>query len=1043
MRGLDERPPAARLFLVLGVLSWALQASAYDVQDRRASYIKEKEALAKKILAEHDVKFDARGRPLKDVNFARATKAFQSRDNLLRTYYDDNGARDQALEQFLREAGVDLKSVIEASGSKPGSEDYRGFLGDRDITIKDKAQLDAILKAAGGKAKVYRNRITIDGFDCNIYFNEAVEGVGNWKAALNDHEVVVDPTPTQQAKKVEGHFSGDVPDDTGEQLKMLQEVSKGVYKADKAVKAVGGEPVLSLSEADRMGERKTGNDAETELELLSLPPDERKEFLDAKREDAARKIRKSVENYEKARTTQMDKLRRDGDLVRSQARQAADAGDTKRASELNLQADDADAKLKKLGKEQQVDRLTAKVTEKKNPQFSKKVTPGSPVGGTAVGDADGQVPPKLFGDVAGDGPNRVTGKGPVPPADAGSSSKSGLSEPGVPSPGQTRVQKGVSWISNAIGIYDAYQTEKEDSEQARRQFSWTRMGAHAVLNVTGVTGAWNAGQSLKSEATTGTASYIERQLKYFKDAGYDTSSFTVKAWIAAKAITRGTVLGTYEGAKGMPMLGEVISAPENAYRLAESTFGLIYDTRQSNAIVADNKIQKARTQQEALEFGRSHLGMLKQLASAIHQQDEALAQMLKESDQVRKSLPKLHEQLIDDQSLLTTFSQDAAVLKGSVAEVRVRVRQMADALASVRTTADNLAAGVSNSTAQLQARQITLETAQGILMGATDRYDALLTGCGELSRRLEALVKLTRPNEVAAPIAAARTRTATIAADLNKVAAFADGFERLGTVQQQAIEEFQIRQASLVKGLNYFYLKAKTGTPEDAELEDLLDTAEALVSEARPASEALRSAAALKQGVSVLLRMAQKMPFPPDTAVLQIDSNEQTAKELQTLKGPAVKAEAALANLRDQMEKLRAAIGAWIALTETTGEGDPNRRKVTPAGGGTSTVKPGSGSQTKGAQSSDEEQIVARYRAALVRVRDLEYGRNPNHVRIEWIAVAVKQGATYRVAYKQIGSIKTSTGRKEGVGDSVDAFLTVDGMRSDLALWKRLYGIGD
>lgn len=944
MRRLRIRRPASRMLLALCALGWFLQANAYDVQDQRALYIKDKEALARKVLQEHGVKFDARGCPIQDQNFARAADAFRQQDQALRSRYDDNGARDKALEQFLRDAGVDPKTAIEASGSKPGSEDYRGFLGDRYMTIKDKAHLEAILKAAGPRAKVHRNRITIDGFDCNIYFSESVAGVGNWKAALSDHEVVVSPTPTQQAKKVEGHYRGDVPDDTGDQLRMLQEVSKGVHKANKAVKDAGGKPVLSESEASRAAQRKAGNDAETELALLGMPGEERKKFLNDQREDAAAKIRQSVEKYEKARTDQMDKLQQERDWARAQSQQAADAGDADKASQLDRQARDADAKVENLAKEQQVDRLTTKVTEKKNPQFAEKVSPQYGAELTAQTDsrkgppklfADGAAqtdsrkePPKLFAD--GADYKKAAAKPSGPNVDVGKAPNRSPAVSGVPTPGQARAQKGLSWIGNVMDLYDAYQTEKEDAKASGREFSWGRMGAHTVLNMTGIAGAWSAGQSLKYETTKGTEEYIQQQLKYFQEAGYDTSSFKVRAWIAAKAITRGTILGSYEGAKGLPMIGEVLSAPENVYRLTEATIGLFHDTRRSNAIIADNKVQQAATRQEALAIGRAQLEALQQLDSAIRQQNEVLAKMLKESDQAREALPKIHAQLVDDQALLTAFSQDAAVLQRNIADVQARVRQIAADLNAVRTTADNLAGAVTNTTAQLQARQITPETAKGTLAAAIKRYEALQTGCAELGKRLESLMKLAQPSEAAETIAAARARASAIAEDMKKAAAFTDALERLATVQQDAIQEFDRRQTMLINGLVYFYIRASGGSAEEAEFLRLIRAAEALQTQVRHINQALKSAKALRQGVSVLMRMAQKMPFPPGDAARGMSANEQIAAEFQTLKDPALKADAALANLKGALERLHAAIGVWTAQTQASGNEDPNRYTAIP-----------------------------------------------------------------------------------------------------------------
>jgi uncharacterized membrane protein len=62
---------------------------------------------------------------------------------------------------------------------------------------------------------------------------------------------------------------------------------------------------------------------------------------------------------------------------------------------------------------------------------------------------------------------------------------------------------------------------------------------------------------------------------------------------------------------------------------------------------------------------------------------------------------------------------------------------------------------------------------------------------------------------------------------------------------------------------------------------------------------------------------------------------------------------------------------------------------------------------------------------------------------VQWIAVAEKAGENrYRVAYTAYIWVKRSTGKVEGPLEKVNTTVTVEGMKSELAAWQRLYGIG-
>ena len=969
----------APLCLALSLLVLPLWAEEFDVEKQRAGYIRSKEALASELL--RGVNRDKQGRIIKDDVYKKAVAEFEKRDWFLKKHFSENGKRDTKLDNLFREHGVDPKSAREIRGSARKSSEYRDFLSDRDMVL-NKDQAMKLAKGLGDKCKVGRNYVRIPGLDVNIYFGPSVEGVGNLKASLGDPEVIIRDTPTQHAKKIAGHFDGDVPSKTNDQLEMLHDLDKTVMKSDQAVRDAGGEPVLTDDEAARTRNRKAGKDTEAELEFLALSKEDRKKFLESKREEAARKVKQAKDNYEKTRTKKIDQLSQEGNDARKLAEKAKANGDDQAAEKHTKRAQEVDTKRREMTKERQLDDLTAKVTEKKHPEFSEKVNKpaqtGDDTGPTKSGPTDdgpatktfppddaprtadrtkgseaaGEKPKTsrrkkllmLLGALAGSKPtqgkaqpSKGTSSKPTKPTNAAGpkvSQKPTVDAPskpagkpatkpkGVsagadgPTPGQARAQKGLSWIGRIMGAYDAYKTERDDAKEEGRDFSLTRMGVHTVLNVTGITGAWNAGQSMRYETTKGTKAYIKRQLAEYKAAGYDVNSMKVRLWIAAKAIARGTALGSYEGAKGLPIIGDIVAAPENAFRVAEATIGLIHDTAQSNATIARNEIQQADTEAAALQAGQRQYAALKKLAALINEQDGELKKMAVKGKKALAAMLKMRDQLRQDQTVLAAMAQNASVLSGSLNDARSRIKAMDGTLSSIRTSADQLSGSTGVAIQQLKAGKTRPETARDMLVAINSRYEALLNQCRETMGRLDALHELTQTDQANDVIAQARARVASVATDMQKAAAFAESMNEIANVQRDAIAQFDLRRKAVLDGLLYFFVEADLDGPEEQQFLQLREAVEELVVEKRSVDEVLKLAEQMGRGVKVLSGMAQKMPIPPDTALKQTATSQQVAREFQQLKGPAQAADAALARLRSQMTRLRDAINSYVAVVQ-------------------------------------------------------------------------------------------------------------------------------
>ncbi|MCY2931675.1 MAG: hypothetical protein NTV86_19715, partial [Planctomycetota bacterium] len=115
-----------------------------------------------------------------------------------------------------------------------------------------------------------------------------------------------------------------------------------------------------------------------------------------------------------------------------------------------------------------------------------------------------------------------------------------------------RIAKGVSWAGRTLAVYDAYQEEKAAAKKEHRTFSQANLTLNVAMNLSGITGAVGAFRA----TTRASDDMLKENLKRYAAAGYDINDPRVQAKAAMRAIAYGTVIGTYNGAKCLPVLGD-------------------------------------------------------------------------------------------------------------------------------------------------------------------------------------------------------------------------------------------------------------------------------------------------------------------------------------------------------------------------------------------------------------------------------------------------------------------------------------------------------
>lgn len=170
------------------------------------------------------------------------------------------------------------------------------------------------------------------------------------------------------------------------------------------------------------------------------------------------------------------------------------------------------------------------------------------------------------------------------------------------------VERGLFVAGGVIATYEGLKEEYYEAEKRLREkrkgtpdenrpltnrdimgeVSYTRSAARTALSLTGVEGAWLAGQKAKYEWVKGTNDYIEAEVDRYHRAGYDELPLGASLTIMIKATIRQTTLSVYQGVKGVPILGDLVGFPENLFVLTEAGIGRVYDPWKSDQIEAVN-----------------------------------------------------------------------------------------------------------------------------------------------------------------------------------------------------------------------------------------------------------------------------------------------------------------------------------------------------------------------------------------------------------------------------------------------------------------------
>lgn len=489
----------------------------------------------------------------------------------------------------------------------------------------------------------------------------------------------------------------------------------------------------------------------------------------------------------------------------------------------------------------------------------------------------------------------------------------------------SKVNSRISTVGKALAIVDAYAEEEAAAKREGRPFSQANMTVNAALNLTGITAAWNA----EKATINASKDQFKKSLEKYKRLGYDLDSPRVRTMIVMEAIARGTAVGTYQGAKVLPGIGDAISC----YELAEASIGLTGDLYNLHTTRVENKIQQGQNLAQAISGARAMAKTLSGIAQRAKIQAGTMEKLFAGSMRLRESLPKRIVQYRKEVDALKSLRNKAETIgkastTGALGDEAVG--KLAAELDEITKAAEKHVESAGNVLAERTAGKLSeqaFQTQAGFIISlferTQDRYGRALKTLGELEA-------LSGADETLQQIQAARAKIIANLAIMQSmsggVASATSAFDRASAALTETIKLFNEQKARIRKGTEYFLInRTKVGSQQANQLERIRSRVASTRIDKRTRGDFSDKSAKMHSLLDSLSGW-NKEELPPEsdfTATRQ--AGEAALRAMETLKTPAEQAEQAMALARKQIEHLKSLIGE---LPETTATAKPKPKKL-------------------------------------------------------------------------------------------------------------------
>lgn len=379
-----------------------------------------------------------------------------------------------------------------------------------------------------------------------------------------------------------------------------------------------------------------------------------------------------------------------------------------------------------------------------------------------------------------------------------------------------KTQRTAGFIGQVMSIWDARQNAYYYDEKTKKtSFSTSAYLTSAAMNLSGVAGF----VSTYKEGQRATQEEYKRALDEYVAAGAkrDDPAVISKAW--RRAVTKGVLVGVYNGAKCIPLAGDAL----NVFELSEATIGLVHDTLESERIIAENEVEQARQ-------GRSAVSKLKTLFAQIKTKESEFKSLQKEAEAKGKRFALLNRQYIEVFNRLVTQGENLRSAD-SLLEAADKAKPYMDAnrIATLKTDSEKM---IQATATTVKLAKTTLENYQanggdpGILNSSREELQQMLSSLtaykGECDDIKTAIAPLLGGAEI---LEGAREQGQQISTDTalsNNL--YKDGAALLREYRQLVTHAERLKReqdANLAKSkslLSYFYRNGDPSTKTDLEI---------------------------------------------------------------------------------------------------------------------------------------------------------------------------------------------------------------------------------
>jgi|GEM_PF-5006454 len=632
------------LLLIVSVLTITRQAcgdeidrpksAPWNIQAVRQKYYagldQARQEAVRKIEAEGlSLSYNTDGSVIHDEALEKATQYYQQSQHSLLNEVRSNSRREQEFQALSQSAGAAIKRE---GGAQPGQEAYSGALSDRDVELNTKAQVESLTEEArkqGYHVVTGPGYVKILELDTVVWEPFRSHGPGGVELRHDDPEVMLSyevivgrqkASVTQQVKKIEEYFREDIPDSTQKQHELVAGLAKAVTKSADAIKQPDQPDILDEQNLDQYQQLKSRKLTKDDL----ISPFDRPEAQERQLQELRRKAGQNVRTCDAAQAEQrqqrLDRLKEEQTTLSDRLDHETD--DAKR-QQLKIQISDAADQVRAIENDLSVDVRTRRAISRKNPQLADAMG-WNPKPETVIPDRPGELAriSRVIDDALEISQQQE-------PRDTSATDAFDALAEANRTVGKVLNSPFFSIFARVVGVSPAAIKLAEKIGKASKA---------ADKNVISPTQDAIHSEGFVYETGDGMKEYIARRLKEEAAKGWDITNPRLQELIHREAILRATARGTYQGAKVLPGLGNIIQGYEDTFNLTESSVGLVYDTWKSQQTADMNRFQQEGQLEKAILQAKESRERLRKLM-------DTAAKAIAYSKDIEKFLPSLNAEI--------------------------------------------------------------------------------------------------------------------------------------------------------------------------------------------------------------------------------------------------------------------------------------------------------------------------------------------------------------------------------------------------------------